>query len=170
MHYDSRRWTGRYRPGEMPSEFRTTHPYRRRALRWVLLAIVIGSIGIAVAQPLFPSDGGAGLPFGALIALVVVNVAAGQSPFARAGMKADRYDEFERVALERATSHAYSALSVLAAAAFGWCAFASARDLPMPHHWGDWATWAITFLAVASNLPAMLAEFMVPMPGDDEAQ
>ncbi len=63
MGFDSRRWTGRYTPGEMPPEFAGVSPYRSHHLRWWLLIAVILSIGLAVAQLWMPDGDNGGLPF-----------------------------------------------------------------------------------------------------------
>lgn len=49
---------------------------------------------------------------------------------------------------------------LMAAAAYGW---------QIPHHWEDWAVWALAFVATASNLPALFAEFATPWPQEDAA-
>lgn len=167
MGHDSRRWTGRYAPGEAPPEF--ARPYRNRHLRWWLVVAVVGSLALAVGQPLIPDAHGSNLPVGWFVATAMVNVPRGRSPFARSRWSGGGYDEFEREAVLRATRNAYRVIVVLAVAALGWCAVASAHGLPMPHRWGDWAVWALALAAIASNLPALFAEWAIPFPEPEDA-
>ncbi|WP_203310250.1 hypothetical protein [Sphingomonas beigongshangi] len=169
MAYDSRRWTGRYARGEMPPEFAGGRPYRSRHLRWYLLAAVVGSVALAVAQPLLPDAHGSSLPLGWFVAMAMFNVSRGRSPFARDQWYVGRHDEFEREAILRATQWAYRIVVILMIAALTWCAVATAYALPMPRRWGDWAVWALTLAAVASNLPTLFAEFAIPFPSDEDA-
>ncbi|MGQ7329786.1 hypothetical protein ACTGY6_12600, partial [Streptococcus suis] len=126
--------------------------------RWYLLAAVIGSLALAIAQPFFPDAHGSGLPVGWFVVTALFNVSRGRSPFARNQWYVARYDEFEREAVLRATQNAYRVIVILAIAALIWCAVASAHALVMPHRWGDWAAWALALAAIASNLPALFAE------------
>lgn len=168
MGCDSRRWTGRYAPGEMPPEFAGGRPYRSRRLRWWLLVAVIGCLGLAVAQLWLPDGHGSSLPIGWFIATAALNLPAGRSPFAKGSWSRGDYDEFERTALMRATLRAYWVVTLLGAGALGWCAIASARGWPMPHRWGDWAVWALALVATASNLPTLFAEFAIPFPDQED--
>lgn len=167
MGYDSRRWTGRYAPGEMPPEFAGGRPYRSRSLRWWLFVAVIGSIALAFGQLGLPDDHG--VPVGWFVAMGIMNLSAGRSPFARGSWSRGDYDEFERAALMRATQRAYWVVTSLGAGALGWCALATSYGWPMPHRWGDWAVWALALAAVASNLPALFAEWAIPFPTLEDA-
>ena len=160
MDYDSRRWTGRYAPGEAPPGW--SRPYRSHSLRWTLLAIIALTLALAIVQVRF--DIGEGI---APMFVAGLSVAAGRSPFAR-GRGRD-YDEFERQALMQAHRRAYAAISTLAVLAMAWCAVASRYHWPMPDGFWDWATWVAALLIVASNLPAMLAEFAIPFPDQEDA-
>ncbi|PVE58099.1 hypothetical protein DC429_08205 [Arthrobacter sp. TPD3018] len=165
MGYDSRRWTGRYAPGEMPPEFGGGRPYRSRKLRWWLLVAVIVSVALAVGQMWLPDDHG--VPLGWFVITTAMNVGAGRSPFAK--NKWGDYDEFERGALMRATQRAYWVVTALGAGALGWCATATAYGWPMPHRWGDWAVWGLALAATATNLPALFAEWAIPFPDPEDA-
>ncbi len=168
MGYDSRRWTGRYAPGEMPAEFAGGRPYRSQRLRWWLLVAVVVSLGLAIAQIWVP-DSHNGLPVGWFVATAIMNLPAGRSPFAKGSWSRGDYDEFERAALMRATLRAYWVVAALGVAALGWCAVATAYRWPMPHRWGDWAVWGLALLAIASNLPALFAEWAIPFPDPEDA-
>jgi hypothetical protein len=169
MGFDSRRWTGRYAPGEMPPEFAGARPYRSRHLRWWLLIAVILSIGLAVAQLWMPDGHNGSLPFFWFMITGAMNVPAGRSPFAKGSWLLGNYDEFERMALMRATLHAYRVVAALSVGALAWCAIASACNWQMPHRWQDWAIWALTLVATATNLPALFAEFAIPFPDREDA-
>lgn len=167
MGHDSRRWTGRYAPGERPPEFAGDRPYRSRHLRWWLLVAVIGSVALGIAQLWLPVGHG-GLPISWFVATATMSLPSGRSPFAKGSWSLGDYDEFERAALMRATLRAYWVVTLLGAGALGWCAIASVSGLPMPHRWGDWAVWALALAAIASNLPALFAEFAIPFPDKED--
>ena len=169
MGYDSRRWTGRYAPGEMPPEFAGGRPNRRRSLRWWLMAAVVVSLGLALVQFWVPGDQRTGLPIGWFVVIGIMNMGSGRSPFAKGGWMQDSYDEFERAALMRATQRAYWVVTLLGAGAFGWCALATSYGWPMPHRWGDWAVWGLALAATASNLQTLFAEWAIPFPDPEDA-
>lgn len=162
MGYDSRRWTGRYAPGERPPEFGGGPAYRHRSLRWWLLGVVVTALLVAIAQ-VWLNIGEAFAP----MFVAGLSIASGRSPFAR-GRRAP-YDAFEMLALMQAHRRAYVAISTVAVMALGWCAVASRYRWPLPHSFWDWATWAAAMLIVASNLPVMLAEFAIPFPDQEDA-
>ncbi len=168
MGYDSRRWTGRYAPGEMPPEFAGVRPYRSPYLRWKLLGANVCAVVFAIGELWIPSPHQPSMALLWFLALGGLNVATDRSPFARAGGRA-HHDEFERATLMLAKDRAYTALTVIGAGALFWCGLATAYGWPMPYRWGDWATWALALIVVGGNLPVMLAEFMVPMPDTEDA-
>lgn len=160
--FDSRRWTGNYRPGEEPPEFAV--PYRRRSSRWKLGAIMLLAAVLAVAQTLAPDD--RSFPF--LVAGVFIWPSAHLSPYARrpfGGAHAGRAAE-ENAIIARATALAYRWLTGLVVAACVYLALAARHGWPAPHRTADWLAWGIVFAIIATHLPAFLAELRTPLPAD----
>ena len=166
MDYDSRRWTGRYAPGERPPELGGPQAERHRYVRWMLLVIIVLTLVLTIT-PFLAHDGAGQTPTSPFILLSLSLVASGRSPFAR-GLRSD-YDEFERQALLQAYKRAYAGIVGLLLVAFGWFAVASGRGWPMPRDGWHWASWAAALLVIASNLPVMLAEFAIPFPDQEDA-
>ena len=165
LRFDSRRWTGRYRPGEAPSEF--AHSYRRRrSAKWLLSGILLAAVTLAVAQLFTPDDRPAiGAPFFGL-ALVIGRAL---SPFGQGfPLSKPGEDAVENALLARVTTLAYRGLTAVAVLAFGYCSLATPYGWPLPHRASDLSAWFAAFLVIAGCLPVFLAEITVPFPAPRE--
>ena len=162
--YDSRRWTGRYRPGEEPPEF--APPYRRRSTRWKLAAFTALGVALAVMQ-LRASDEHR-MPF--FIAALLIWPAPGLSPYARGPFYAAHagYDASEAAVVAHATARAYRWMCGVVVGLFGYLALASRQGWPAPHRTADWLAWGIALAIIATHLPPLLAELRNPLPAKPE--
>lgn len=169
MRYESSSWTGRH-----ASESRVARGkpviVRRRWVRWILAGSIITAVVMAAAQ-ISSSPIGALLPDGFGLFTILLFVGHGFSPFARSSLSTpDKggLDEFERSTVEWATLMSYRTIIALMAAGCGYGWVATYRGWPLPTQPADWAALGMGLLAIASNLPACIAEFAIPMPADAE--
>ena len=160
--FDSRRWTGRYRPGEAPPEFAGAPRRRRRTAKWLLAGIMLAAIALAAAQPLDTGRAPFALP---AIVMMLANLGRGSSPFGDGFLTPPLSDDPEiNVLLARATALGYRVLTLLVAAALGWYWYAVDRGWPVAWRAADVGLWFAAFVVVATCLPALLAELIVPFP------
>ena len=131
MDHDSRRWTGRYKPGEGSRPLLIC----RRWVPWLLGSQMLLVTGLAVAALLGSATPAFSIYFFLYYLVMIRN--CGLSPFNhRFFLQLEDcpcHDEFERSALERATRFAYAAIVLLVlVVAFTLAVFIAEIMIPFP--------------------------------------
>ncbi|KQU48148.1 hypothetical protein ASG67_12470 [Sphingomonas sp. Leaf339] len=169
MRHDSSGWTGRHASEGLLARGKPVIA-RRRWVRWVLIGCIIAAAGMTVADIAF-SPTGALLPDSFWLFTLLLFGGQGFSPFARSSFSTpDKggLDEFERSTVEWATLLSYRTIMALIVAGCGYGWMATYRGWPLPTQPADWAALGMGLLVIATNLPACIAEFAIPMPADAE--
>lgn len=157
-----------------PHKWQANGPERRRSryTRWVLLVGLLLVLAVPVIAMLEPGSPDRLLPNVAPLSMLLI-VGTATSPFAQNAFMTERglatYREAERAALLTAMRWAFLADILLVAGTFVWLAVAQTLGWPLPHQSSQWTAVGFTLVIAMAMLPMMLAEFIVPMP-DDENQ
>lgn len=137
---------------------------------WYLAFLMIVPLLMAILEVF--DDGVEEERFASATSWIFVMLALSMSPFAKDMFRAlggqASTDEFERHALARATSRAYSVVLVMALILCAWCWLGTAYGWPMPRTPLDWSSWGIAFLTIGVALPIFFAEIMVPLPPEGD--
>ncbi len=156
----------------MKAGMRQTRPVsirRRPWIKWAMVLAVASTILLAIAE------GGSSLvtiPNPSLVCLPLLAVVP--SPFGRHGWMGERaltqYDEFEQVALLRATLMSHIILLGSVMMFLVWMAVGSGLGWPVPGTRQAWAALAMACFSIGISLPVMIAEWIIPLPphSDDE--
>lgn len=136
---------------------------RRSWIKWAMVVAVASTILLAIAE------GGSSLvsiPNPSLVCLPLLAVVL--SPFGRHGWMGERalgqYDEFERVALLRATSTSNIILLGSVMMFLVWMAVGSGLGWPVPDTRQAWAALAMACFSIGISLSVMIAEWIIPLP------
>lgn len=160
MALDFRKW------GEEEMKRRPRRPW----LRWSLVGGLAFVVLIPVTHMLSPGDA---RMFPQVIPLsILLMVSAMQSPFTRDTIFTRRgfakFDEFERAALHEAIRRAYLLSVVVIGAVFAWLMIAARVGLPVPTTMPQWGAVGYAIVITMLVMPAIVAEFTVPMPDIDD--
>lgn len=144
---------------------------RRRLLPYFLGSMMVAMAVIGVSETLGGSKDDEQFPNMIPFILPFILASLG-SPFARdawLGPRRDKvFDEFERDALARATTRAYSVVTSLLIALFIWLWLASVNGWPLPRTPLDWSSLGVAIMGIGAVLPIFFAEIMVPLPPADD--
>lgn len=140
---------------------------RRRWLRWALLASIGFALLTAGSQTVFVPNRPPNLT-----AFWIPAIIMGFSPFGLQSWITRRrlatFDEFEQVALRRATTLAYGCFLGLVLVLIAWVGTATAMHWSRPQTAYSWLGWGIALSAIGVVLPATFAEWIVPMPDPED--
>lgn len=146
---------------------------RRRWLPYFLGLMIVVMAAVGVLEAFDDGTDAERFPNMITFALPFILASLG-SPFARdawLGPRMDKvFDEFERDALARATTRAYSVFLSLLITLFIWFWFASVNGWPLPRTPLDWSTLGFAVMGIGAALPIFFTEIMVPLPPAGEMQ
>jgi len=149
-------------------------------LRWYLAFGLLMTLPIPIAETILDKGGDQTVTRFSICIMLPLMLGMLRSPFARApwlfSAKARaEFDEFETAALHRATVSAYATLACIVLAGMVWLWLASLTGWPSPKTPAAWSAWFFALSAAILSLPAVYAEWMVPLPppaepGDDDGE
>ncbi len=146
---------------------------RNKYVKWSMLFAIIAT-GIITSINAVNSDQSISIfqiivmPFSIMLVNCMI------SPFSRGmflGMFINPpYDEYEIAALNRARHISLWIINGLVISLCAWCYFGAVIDIPHPITARNWISVAMCFLVIPPLLPAVIAEWIIPLPpeGDEE--